>query len=226
MCWNENISLNTFIFSFVTLLFVAYNNKYTKYKLTEFNNPFLYLLILSVISMQLVEYFLWKSIRLHDINLNHIWSMIGSLVLLSQPLAFSLLITNKQIQHWITNIYIIFLVIILLLKYPNQLTKFTTFVSNKNNNLTWDWNSKNPVEYIYYFVYWIVIFISTMYLPNYLIYIIFITLIGSILLYRKYPNEMQWGSKWCWSSNILSLYYIIQIMFVLPWKDMISTYCF
>ena len=63
MCWNENISLNTFIFTTAVMIFIWYNNTYTQYKLKEFQNWIAYFLFFSITSMQLIEYFLWKSIN-------------------------------------------------------------------------------------------------------------------------------------------------------------------
>jgi len=73
MCWNENVSLNTFIFGTATLVFIWYNNTYTQYKLLDFKNIFLYFVIFSYTSMQLVEYFLWKSIRNKNNFMNKIF---------------------------------------------------------------------------------------------------------------------------------------------------------
>lgn len=36
MCWNENVSLNTFLFSSFVLLLIFYNNTYTQYKIKHF----------------------------------------------------------------------------------------------------------------------------------------------------------------------------------------------
>ena len=77
MCWNENISLNTFIFSTFVLIFIYYNNNYTQYKTKEFNDWKLYVLFFSFIIMQLVEYFLWKSIREKNTYNNTLFSIIG-----------------------------------------------------------------------------------------------------------------------------------------------------
>ncbi len=38
MCWNKEVSINTFMFSIITLLFIYYNNKFTQYKIKEFVN--------------------------------------------------------------------------------------------------------------------------------------------------------------------------------------------
>ena len=36
MCWNEDISLNTFLFGSFSLLFIFLSNTWSKYKLKEF----------------------------------------------------------------------------------------------------------------------------------------------------------------------------------------------
>ena len=38
MCWNKDVSLNTFLFSGFVLLLIYYNNTYTKYKVAEFDS--------------------------------------------------------------------------------------------------------------------------------------------------------------------------------------------
>ena len=58
MCWNEHVSLNTFLFSSFVLLLIIYNNLFTKYKIQELNNTFVYLFITSFVVMQLIEFFI------------------------------------------------------------------------------------------------------------------------------------------------------------------------
>ena len=41
MCWNEHVSLNTFLFSSFVLLLIIYNNYYTKYKIKELHSPWI-----------------------------------------------------------------------------------------------------------------------------------------------------------------------------------------
>lgn len=48
MCWNENISLNTFVFTTAVMIFIWYNNTYTQYKLKEFTNWITYCLFFSI----------------------------------------------------------------------------------------------------------------------------------------------------------------------------------
>jgi hypothetical protein len=43
MCWNKDISLNTFLFSSFVLGLIMYNNAYTQYKIVELNNVYAYI---------------------------------------------------------------------------------------------------------------------------------------------------------------------------------------
>ena len=47
MCWNENVSLNTFLFSSFVLLLIMYNNAFTQYKINELNNVYIYIYCIS-----------------------------------------------------------------------------------------------------------------------------------------------------------------------------------
>ena len=84
MCWNKEVSLNTFIFGTISLLFIYYNNTYTHYKLKEFINTWIYLLIFSVICMQLLEYYIWDNIK--DMSINKKLTILSFMLILIQPL--------------------------------------------------------------------------------------------------------------------------------------------
>ncbi len=79
MCWNKDISINTFLFGFLSLCFIYYANTYTKYKSSTFKNPLVYLFLLTVISIQLIEYFLWKN--LNNISKNAFYSRLASFII-------------------------------------------------------------------------------------------------------------------------------------------------
>jgi hypothetical protein len=219
MCWNATISLNTFVFSASTLAFIAYNNTYTKYKLNEFiANPWLYAVIVSFVSIQLVEYFLWRSIETRDAKLNRIASIVGSLIIAAQPLAVSMLITNRVV----TGIYAIIFAAYILLKYPGNLDKYSTVVSPTTGSLQWKWNySSSGIDTIQMLGYFAVFFVAAFYVPKYLAIIVAGTLVVMWWAYRD-DERMVWGSKWCWSANILMFYYLAKIMVVLPFGDMMK----
>jgi hypothetical protein len=63
MCWNEYVSINTFVFGIFVLLLIAFNNKYSKYKIIEFENPYTYFFMVSFISMQFIEFILWRNLH-------------------------------------------------------------------------------------------------------------------------------------------------------------------
>ena len=79
MCWNESVSMNTFIFSTFVVIFSYFNNVLDIYQS---------LLLFSISFMQLVEFFIWRNIK--NTRKNIFYSKIAELVLVSQPV-FSLL---------------------------------------------------------------------------------------------------------------------------------------
>ena len=68
MCWNQYVSLNTFIFSVFVLLLIAFNNKYSNYKLNEFKSIYVYFFIMSFALMQFIEFILWRNLNNQLIN--------------------------------------------------------------------------------------------------------------------------------------------------------------
>ncbi len=225
MCWNETISLNTFIFSVAVMGFIYYNNTYTKYKIEEFKNPFMYIFMISVSIMQLIEYFLWKAIQTNNHKMNNIFSIIGSLVLLFQPYTLSLMINDNTIRYFVSNFYLLFAIPFIGFKYYGNLDKFTTSVSNKSNGLRWEWFLDFKYEWLGVMMYWIIALPSLYYLPRpfsiFILTTLFITFIGYRLVENKFMS-WTWGSKWCWTLNLFMLYYLIKLMIVIPFKDMKS----
>ena len=105
MCWNEEMSLNTFIFSSFVLGLIIYNNAYTQYKIVDFNNIWTYMFFISFILMQLIEVFIWRNIN--NPIYNTIFTTMAALLLLVQPIATNMLITNKSVQRSMLFVYLI-----------------------------------------------------------------------------------------------------------------------
>jgi hypothetical protein len=106
MCWNPSISLNTFIFACLALLFIFYANTYTKYKTHTFDNPLVYLFLFEVAIMQLVEFYLWRNLKNKSINKN--LSIIASFIILFQQLTLILMIPNLSIRYSMGLLYLVF----------------------------------------------------------------------------------------------------------------------
>ena len=68
MCWNQYVSINTFVFSVFVLLLIMYNNKYSPYKIKELDNIYAYIFLMSFFTMQLIEFFLWRNLDNKELN--------------------------------------------------------------------------------------------------------------------------------------------------------------
>ena len=215
MCWNENISLNTFIFTSAVLLFIYYNNKYTQYKLPEFKSGYLYLFILSFTIMQLIEYFLWKSIHANNKSMNYIFSILGwILIRIIQPITVLFILPEKYttLRNNLLLVYIISLIVISPIKQIYNPVRFVTTIA-KNGHLDWIWNKLRGYEIIIIILYFCCF--ATLYLSGPLIAILY----AIISLIYCWMNSSNWGTLWCWYSNMTLLYLLIRILFILPFKE-------
>jgi hypothetical protein len=215
MCWNENISLNTFIFTTAVMIFIWYNNTYTQYKLKEFTNWIAYFLFFSITSMQLIEYFLWKSINEKNKFNNTLFSILGWVVIrIIQPLFIILIIPDKysMMRKMLFILYYSLLVMISVYKYFYNPFDFTTTI-DKNGHLLWKWLDLKNFELIIGYFY---LFLFTTLLLSYpVITIIF----GAMFLYCYFNYHITWSSQWCWVCNSVLLYFLIKILFIMPYKE-------
>ena len=215
MCWNENISLNTFIFGTATMLFIWYNNTYTQYTTPEFKDIRLYLLFFSVICIQLIEYFLWKSIHNKDRGMNKMFSIIGWVVIyICQPSLALLVIPNKYdlLKYALAVIYFSVLSIVSVYKHFYNPIVFKTTIDPKGH-LYWDWNTRHNYENLIFVIYCIIF--STLFLSYPVI-----TALGTLfLLYSYFVYNNTYGSMWCWLSNSVLMYLLFKLLFVLPFLE-------
>jgi hypothetical protein len=212
MCWNQYVSLNTFIFSVFVLLLIAYNNEYTQYKTPIFDNKFFYFLFLSFITMQLIEFFLWKYIN--NKKINNIFSMLGSLLLIIQPIASLLLLKNETLRYSLIIPYSICALLFFIYEINNH--SFYTTVS-KTGHLLWKWNDMSGYKILLYFIWMILLFLSLFINKHYgpVLYLILLLAIS----YYSYDKDGSAGSLWCWSINSVMLYYAFNLLIVLPFKE-------
>ena len=213
MCWNENISLNTFIFTSFVLLFILYNNKYTQYKCKEFEENYLmYFFYLAYTVMQLFEYFLWISVKEKNQFLNRVFSILGFiLIMLVQPILSMVFISNQKIRKYLIIFYIVSLIILCINKYLNTKFSFTTTV--EKGHLNWNWFTFNNYELIFVFIWLFCAFygISFYYKMAGIIMVPFF-----IYYYHK---EKTWGSMWCWSLNAGLFVHLIRILIIMPFYE-------
>ena len=201
MCWNEHVSMNTFLFSSFVLGLVLYNNLYTPYKIKEIHSLAAYLFLLSIVFMQLVEFFLWRNLT-NDYNL--VWSGIGLGLLLLQPIFSLSLITEVGLREWLAVVYVFWVLVL------GKLTVEKTVVG-ENGQLEWGffkWYS------LFVFGWFVFLFIGPIYAELWVE--IALALVLGMITFIRYQLPETRGSVWCWFVNILLVYYAWLILFWYP----------
>jgi hypothetical protein len=174
--------------------------------------------------MQLIEYFLWISIKNNDQKMNKIWSIVGLATLCLHPIFFLMLLPGSVVFYR-NRIMFAYVAILSFLFVYRQLTnplRFYTTVG-ENKHLFWNWNwciIKNNGEYdttisgiIFYTLYILITIGITAYtLP------IYYPLLFSVVLYLLYVSKepATVGSSWCWISNAIFMVILGKLLFLLP----------
>ena len=209
MCWNEYVSINTFVFGIFVLLLIAFNNKYSKYKITEFENPYTYFFMVSFISMQFIEFVLWRN--LNNKFVNKTMSILGSLLLVIQPIASLTMLENINLRNKMILIYSIPAFVYF---FYNIINKNIDTIVSKMGHLKWNWIPTNLLVYLFYLFYLFFLYFSLFINKKY-IGIILSSPLFAIFYYYYYTDGTS-GSLWCWSVNIIMLYYLIKLLIYLP----------
>ena len=189
MCWNAEVSLNTFIFGVISMIIVIIFNKIS-YKIILFT------LTLSLI--QLLEYYSWKNIDNIDIIYN--LSIIGYLIISIQLIILNYGFLNNKDKLVALIILIILLIYIFIYNYQNN--KFNMEIG-ENKHLIWNWiDIPIPILIII-----MVFYIYPAFTYNYISFVtMLIILLPSLYYYYKYKT---WGTMWCYYSNIIWIILII-----------------
>ena len=224
MCWNEYVSINTFIFGIFVLLLIAFNNKYSKYKIIEFENPYTYFFMGSLITMQFIEFVLWRN--LNNKSINKTMSILGSLLLGIQPIASLTLLKNINLRNTMILIYSILSCIFFFYTITH---KHMYTLLSKKGHLKWDWvqnvnlNSIPnwiPQKIIVHLFY--LFFLSFSFFVNRRYFLIISSSILFCLFYYYYYTDGSAGSLWCLSVNAIMLYYLIQLLVYLPLREKLT----
>ena len=209
MCWNKDVSLNTFLFSSFILALIIYNNSFTKYKIQELNNKWIYLFFMSFITMQLIEFFIWKNIN--NQFYNNIFSILATLLLIIQPMVSIMIITNEKLRNLLLFSY-------LLLVIPFSIYKLSTnhihSVISKNGHLIWkffDSPSIISIVWLFFFLF------SFIYEKKWIGFIF--GLITLLIAFINYNNDHTIWSMWCWGVNSIMIYYAIYLLLYLPFVE-------
>jgi hypothetical protein len=211
MCWNADISFNTFLFVILTLIFVAVANTFTKYKSSVFENKLVYLFMLNVASVQLIEFFLWNNLK--NAKSNTFFSKLMAFVIVLQPILLMLMIPNAAVR---TGMLLAFAVTALLFLYFKSPTRFHTTVAN--GHLSWEWlNFKGygmPLAVLFFYL------VPLVAIHKFELSFFVLTLLGIALFnYFKYTKYQTVGSMWCWSTNLFLFFVLADILILKPYQE-------
>lgn len=205
MCWNETVSMNTFLFSVGMLGLMIYNNNYTQYKIIGFN-IYWYFFILSFCSMQLIEFFLWRN--LNNKKMNKFWSMMGQFLVAIQPIASLMLLKNDTLKYFMIFIYTICISVIFAVS--EKVFKTTTY----NGRLKWSWITvSNVVLSIWLFFLLFSFMVNQYYIALFIAFVLF------AITYYSNLNNGTGGSLWCWTINFTMIFYAFYLLIFLPFKE-------
>ena len=194
MCWNAEISIQTFMIGLIGI-FYGYVNNYPIIQLLFF---------FSFTLMQLLEYFIWT--YYNNLKINKILSILTFLLIGIQPIISLLTLykTHYEIMKYLLIIYIFFGIIRL---YSINFDIFKTYRGN-NGHLVWGWLTKKNINMLYIMIYMLCLFLPLLLSKNYgLLIFSLLTLIISLYYFMEYDT---WGTMWCWIVNFWVLLIIIK----------------
>jgi len=214
MCWNEDISLNTFLFSSFVLCLIIYNNTYTPYKIPCLNFH-TYVFLSLVIIVQLLEFFLWRNIN--NPIYNKFLTYCIAFVISMQPIASLFIIQNNTyLRNILIIIYIIFSFIstfrILFIK-----KKDIKSLVSPNGNMVWDLYSNSSIYTVNTMIWLFFFFFSFAYNRYY--FLLFFGIITFLYSFIKYNTYNEGESVWCWLINSIFIYYAAVLLIYLPFFD-------
>lgn len=213
MCWNEQVSLNTFLFSSFVLLLIVYNNAYTQYKINFFNSYGGVLFMSSVIVMQLVEFFIWRNIN--NKLYNHIFSTMAAMVLFIQPIASLMLLSNTNLRNKMLFVYSLIFMTYFIYKFATN--KMMSRISSKGHL---DWLFFDTDIMLLFFGWLFFFLFSLIYEKQFKALII--GLVFLIISWVNYYEDRTIGSMWCWVVNSCMVYFAGHLLLYLPFRELNS----
>jgi len=209
MCWNEHVSLNTFLFSSFVLLLILYNNTYTNYKIKYFNSPWIYLFFVSFISMQLIEFFIWRNIN--NTFYNHIFSTMAATLIFIQPLITLMMVSNISLRNNLLLAYLLFFIPYFTYKFITNNMK--SQISNRGH-LVWLFFDTNMLLFFGWLFFFLFSFIYTQNFYGFLFGIVLF-----LISYYNYYKDKTIGSMWCWVVNSIMIYFAFYLLMYLPFCE-------
>ena len=187
MCWSAEVSLQSFLIG-IAAVFVGYQNGLS-FPVTLF--------CLTIVLMQLIEYFVWSTEGNERANFRY--SVLAAGLLWLQPVASILTLPSK----WISTSLGSYVGLSFFASLFNQKPLGQTYRMEKGSNghLEWKWLDKTWATAVSLLVYFVFLLGPLVMQKEWtLLTLALTTLAGS--LYSFYDANT-WGSMWCWFVNYL-----------------------
>lgn len=210
MCWNQTVSLNTFLFSSFVLLLMYYNYAYTQYKIPDIKNIWFLLFIASFVVMQLIEFFIWRN--LNNKFYNHLFSLFALLLVLVQPFFSLMIISNIFLRNILLGIYSIFAIPTIIYSILN-VNKFSSKIS-KLGHLSWGFVKMDSISFFAWLFFLLFGLFYEKEWPGF-----WFGVLTLMISFYNFLNDQSVGSMWCWSVNIILIYYACYLLLYLPFKE-------
>ena len=213
MCWNAEVSLNTFLFSSFVMLLVIYNNNYTQYKINfvdSSSNLWAYMFMFSFIFIQLIEFFIWKNV--HNPVLNSFFTLLATILLLIQPIA-SMMLLSGQMRTYLIVPYLLLVIPFFLYRYNTK--KIISSITPLNHL---HWNSLLYSDENMFFIVWLFFFLFPLFYQGYIFGFLF-GFVTLLVMAYNYNKDRSFGSMWCWVVNTVVIYYAVYLLFYLPFFE-------
>jgi len=197
MCFNENVSIGTYILGLVGCYNLYMN---TNYKVEA-------IFFAWVVQMQLIEFFLWKNQSCNDLNKQT--SKIGLIINHLEPVILwvaILLLSSKELPLYVNVLMTGFVIItILYTKYildKSDETKCSLVTPESKPHIEWKWNNQkyNNIYYVLFLLCLNVVSINGVEHGYHLASILTISLLISIAIYS---DKKVTGSMWCFLAAFL-----------------------
>jgi hypothetical protein len=187
MCWNAEVSLQSFLIGMIAIA-IGYSS--------HIPMPVL-LFCFTIVCMQLIEYIVWT--HYSDPLWNSNASFAAVFLLWLQPIASISTLTNVTLQYQFLSAYGLLSVLglVFLERKDFSMTKAP------NGHLQWNWLTKENDTYLSLSIYFLFLLVPLLLQKNYTLLTLALGTLG-VSLYSFYQSNT-WGSMWCWMVNLIVL---------------------
>lgn len=188
MCWNAEVSLQSFLIGITAVFFANQNGL-----------PFpTTLFCLTIVFMQLIEYFVWS--YYDNPTVNFVASFSAAFLLFLQPVASLLTLSSKYTTYALL-VYVGLALAAFVVMDMSRLREKYKMRRAENGHLAWNWIQNDLQTTLSLVVYFLFLFTPLLLRGQYTLLGISLTTLF-VSLYSFY-KENTWGSMWCWIVNYI-----------------------